>query len=113
MEPQDEAPQYDALTQVAYVLPEDIDGRFDLVVDALFGFGSSGVPRPPFDQIIKRLGEIFAPVVSVDIPSGWDVERGDVHGLGFSPEVLVSLTAPKKRVTGWSYRRMPVLSDPS
>lgn len=34
-------------------------------------------------------------IVSVDIPSGWDVERGDVAGSGMRPEMLVSLTAPK------------------
>lgn len=32
------------------------------------------------------------PVVSVDVPSGWDVDGGDVHGTGFMPSMLVSLT---------------------
>ena len=27
---------------------------------------------------------------------GWDVEKGDPDGVGIKPEVLVSLTAPKK-----------------
>lgn len=36
------------------------------------------------------------PVVSVDIPSGWHVEEGDVEGDGLRPEMLVSLTAPKR-----------------
>jgi NAD(P)H-hydrate epimerase len=31
----------------------------------------------------------------VDIPSGWDVEAGDIHETGFMPDTLVSLTAPK------------------
>ncbi len=26
---------------------------------------------------------------------GWDVERGDVHGVGLHPQILISLTAPK------------------
>ena len=82
--------------EVGYVLPEDIDGRYDVVVDAMFGFGSTGPLRAPFDQIIKTLVDIVAPIVSVDIPSGWDVEQGDIFQTGFAPEALVSLTAPKK-----------------
>ena len=35
------------------------------------------------------------PVVAVDIPSGWHVERGDETGQGLRPDMLVSLTAPK------------------
>lgn len=39
------------------------------------------------------------PVVAVDVPSGWDVERGPPPGgeVGsrYVPDVLVSLTAPK------------------
>ena len=29
------------------------------------------------------------------LPSGWDVEKGDVHGLNLKPDFLISLTAPK------------------
>ena len=34
-------------------------------------------------------------LVSVDVPSGWDVDGGDLTGTNFHPDVLVSLTAPK------------------
>lgn len=29
--------------------------QFDIVVDSIFGFGFTGAPRPPFDQIIEVL----------------------------------------------------------
>ena len=35
-------------------------------------------------------------MVSVDIPSGWDVEKGDISNTGLLPEMLISLTAPKQ-----------------
>ena len=82
--------------EVGFVLPADVDGQFDCVVDALFGFGTTGPLRAPFDQMVQTLTKVVTPIVSVDIPSGWDVESGDVHATGFVPEALVSLTAPKK-----------------
>ncbi|KAJ3129545.1 NAD(P)H-hydrate epimerase [Nowakowskiella sp. JEL0407] len=66
----------------------------DLVLDAIFGFSFSGNIRSPFDQIIDELKNTEIPIVSVDIPSGWDVEKGN-PGNGINPAMLVSLTAPK------------------
>lgn len=41
------------------------------------------------------------PIVSVDIPSGWDVEAGDTTQQGIQPAMLVSLTAPKLAARGF------------
>uniref|UniRef100_A0A1D1XRX4 NAD(P)H-hydrate epimerase n=2 Tax=Anthurium amnicola TaxID=1678845 RepID=A0A1D1XRX4_9ARAE len=85
-------------------LPQDVSSDFDLIVDALFGFSFQGKPRPPFDDLIQRLTTSSSSgvqhekppvIVSVDIPSGWHVEEGDVDGEGIKPHMLVSLTAPK------------------
>lgn len=85
-------------------LPLDFSKNFDIIVDAIFGFSFHGTPMPPFNELIQRLvsakscDQIHqAPpaIVSVDIPSGWDVEEGDINGKGINPDMLVSLTAPK------------------
>jgi NAD(P)H-hydrate epimerase len=68
---------------------------FDLVLDAIFGFSFKGDIRPPFDRIIQTIKNAGKQVVSVDIPSGWDVEKGNISGQGLDPQVLVSLSAPK------------------
>ncbi|KAK9829256.1 hypothetical protein WJX72_004821 [[Myrmecia] bisecta] len=77
-----------------------LSSRFDFVVDAIFGFSFKGEPRPPFDGLLERLKPHYdqtpPPIVSIDIPSGWDVELGDVTGNGMRPDTLISLTAPKK-----------------
>ncbi|XP_053561172.1 NAD(P)H-hydrate epimerase [Bombina bombina] len=73
---------------------ELIDGAYNLVVDAIFGFSFKGAVREPFGNILNTLKHITIPIASVDIPSGWDVEKGNPDGI--QPDMLISLTAPKK-----------------
>ncbi|OWA50570.1 NAD(P)H-hydrate epimerase [Hypsibius exemplaris] len=75
--------------------PTSHDNSFHLVVDALFGFSFKPPVRPEFQPIIKFLKDTKIPICSIDIPSGWDVEKGDSDGAGIAPALLVSLTAPK------------------
>lgn len=63
----------------------------------MLGFSFKGTPRSPFDFVISCLknDKTRPPIVSVDIPSGWDIELGDPNQTYFKPEVLISLTMPK------------------
>ncbi|CAG5956496.1 unnamed protein product [Menidia menidia] len=71
-----------------------IDEAYNLVIDAIFGFSFSGAVREPFGAILDELRKTTVPIASIDIPSGWDVEQGSSDGL--QPDMLISLTAPKK-----------------
>lgn len=86
-------------------LPDDL-GAFDVALDAIFGFSFKGTPRPPFAGILAALqkAQPTLKVMSVDIPSGWDVEKGDVSGDGLRPDALISLTTPKKAAATFSGR---------
>ncbi|UYV71115.1 APOA1BP [Cordylochernes scorpioides] len=80
-------------------LPESqlISDSYTLVIDALFGFSFRPPVRPEFVDVMSKLRRINVPLVSVDIPSGWDVEHGpgqDTHS-ALQPDCLISLTAPK------------------
>ena len=74
---------------------------YDIIVDAIFGFSfdSTSTIREPFATAISKMiqmqKEQNATLISVDVPSGWDVDGGDLTGLNFHPDVLISLTAPK------------------
>ncbi|KZV60147.1 YjeF N-terminal domain-like protein [Peniophora sp. CONT] len=76
----------------------------DVILDAIFGFSFKPPVRSPFDSALPLLSESKLPIVSVDIPSGWDVERGNAEGVGLEPDVLVSLTAPKEGARGFKGR---------
>jgi NAD(P)H-hydrate epimerase len=73
-----------------------------LIVDCAFGFSYKKPLRAPWDLLLKQLTnpEFFGnlPKVSVDVPLGWDVNRGPDLKSGLpvlQPDMLISLTAPK------------------
>ena len=76
----------------------------DVVLDAVFGFSFQPPIRAPFDAVLPFLNDSRLPIVSVDIPSGWDVEKGNFLGVGLKPDVLISLTAPKEGVKAFTGR---------
>ena len=76
----------------------------DVILDAIFGFSFSPPVRAPFDAVLPLLARSKLAMVSVDIPSGWDVEKGNAEGVGLEPDVLVSLTAPKEGARGFKGR---------
>ncbi|XP_004629787.1 NAD(P)H-hydrate epimerase [Octodon degus] len=82
--------------------PMMIDELYELVVDAIFGFSFKGDVREPFRSILSVLHELTVPIASIDIPSGWDVEKGNSGGI--QPDMLISLTAPKKSATQFTGR---------
>lgn len=83
----------------------------DLMIDAVFGF--SYKPPNRSNEFAKLLNSMHRaskdiPLISIDIPSGWNVENGDkdlekeqldideeLKLPSLKPECLVSLTAPK------------------
>ncbi|KAG8319268.1 NAD(P)H-hydrate epimerase [Homalodisca vitripennis] len=79
------------------VLPneKDINSNYDVVVDAVFGFSFRPPVRPEFEKLLDTLNKISISLCSIDIPSGWHVETGPPAN-GLKPELLISLTAPKK-----------------
>lgn len=81
----------------------------DLIIDSLFGFSFHPPVRAPFDTVLSAIIEASKPVLSVDIPSSWDVEAGPPEkgqlGCDFMPEYLISLTAAKPCVRWFKGRR--------
>ena len=69
---------------------QEVEGA-DLVIDALFGTGFSGAPRPEAAEQIGRMNAVVAPVVAVDIPSGVDASTGEVPGEAVEAELTVTM----------------------
>ncbi|KAI7905597.1 YjeF N-terminal domain-like protein [Cokeromyces recurvatus] len=75
--------------------PIDFIESSHIILDALFGFSFQGEVRDPYKGIIQIFEKTSKPIVSVDIPSGWDMDIGPTEHVKFQPDILVSLTAPK------------------
>ena len=73
---------------------DDLSGA-DVVVDALFGTGFHGAPRPDAAALIDRIGESGLPVLSVDLPSGVDASTGEIAGAAVTADVTVTFHGAK------------------
>ncbi len=73
----------------------DQTGPADVAVDALFGTGFSGTPRPEAARAIGELNAGAAPVVAVDLPSGVDASTGRVQGAAVQAALTVTFHALK------------------
>ncbi|EHH29847.1 hypothetical protein EGK_10364 [Macaca mulatta] len=74
-----------------------INEAYGLVVDAVLGPGvEPGEVGGPCTRALATLKLLSIPLVSLDIPSGWDAETGSDAEDGLRPDVLVSLAAPKR-----------------
>ena len=82
----------------------DALARSDVILDAIFGFSFKPPARPPFDAALPLLTQSGLPIVSVDVPSGWNVDEGKIDEHALEPDVLVSLTAPKEGVRKYNGR---------
>ncbi len=67
----------------------------DWIVDALLGTGAQGEPRPPLDQVIRRLNECPAKKLAIDLPSGLDCDSGEPSASTFRADHTLTFVAPK------------------
>ncbi len=78
--------------------PEDEEkdlGDPDVLIDALFGTGFEGEPRPGAAQLIDRINELGLPVLSIDLPSGVDASTGEVAGAAVDADLTVTFHGEK------------------
>lgn len=66
-----------------------------LIIDGIFGFPFTGEIRAPYKHFLPALNKFGDRILSIDIPSGWDANEGNIHNL-FTPKYLISLGIPKQ-----------------
>jgi NAD(P)H-hydrate epimerase len=66
-----------------------------VIVDALFGTGFSGAPRPDAAILIDQMNASNARVLAIDLPSGVDASSGEIHGAAVSADDTVTFHGRK------------------
>ncbi len=67
----------------------------DVLIDALFGTGFRGEPRPDAAALIAEMNGAGAPVVAVDLPSGVNADTGEVAGAAVRADLTVTMHGRK------------------
>jgi ADP-dependent NAD(P)H-hydrate dehydratase / NAD(P)H-hydrate epimerase len=72
---------------------EGLEG--DVLIDALFGTGFHGEPRPDAAGLIERVNAAGVPIVAVDLPSGVNADTGEIAGAAVQADVTVTMHGRK------------------
>ncbi len=74
-----------------------VSPRSALIIDALLGIGSKGVPKGPVASAIHWVNGTpsSCPVLSVDVPSGLDADTGTAPGEAVHADATITFVRPK------------------
>lgn len=67
----------------------------DLILDGLIGYSLRGAPRGRAADLIGWANDCAAPVLSLDVPSGFDAATGAVPGVAVQAAATLTLALPK------------------
>lgn len=68
----------------------------DLIVDGLIGYSLRGAPRGRSLDLIEWANGADVPVLSLDVPSGFDSQTGELHPTSIQANATLTLALPKK-----------------
>ncbi len=68
---------------------------FDLIIDALIGYGLHTEPKGMAEDLINWANETEVPVLALDVPSGVDASSGETPGVFMQPDATMTLALPK------------------
>jgi ADP-dependent NAD(P)H-hydrate dehydratase / NAD(P)H-hydrate epimerase len=69
--------------------------KADLIVDAIFGTGFSGIVKEPQRSVINWINDSDTQVVSVDIPSGVNADTGEVANVAVKANLTATMAFKK------------------
>ncbi|NOQ53921.1 MAG: NAD(P)H-hydrate epimerase [Thermoplasmata archaeon] len=71
-----------------------------IIVDALLGYNQLGVPTGRIGNLVEAGEESRLPVISLDVPTGFDMETGNYHDISFNDPPTLTLGLPKANMNG-------------
>lgn len=88
--------QWQIIEKLNLALEEDISlGTYDLILDAIIGYGLIGNPRPPVSVWIERINASGKDVIALDAPSGLNTSTGKPGKPCIRADATLTLALPK------------------
>ncbi|HWJ44414.1 MAG TPA: NAD(P)H-hydrate epimerase [Gaiellaceae bacterium] len=88
---------YEALARLDVPQTDELDDE-ELVIDALLGYSQKGAPSGDVAALIR--GAEGATVLSLDVPSGLELESGHLHDPHMRATATLTLALPKQALRG-------------
>lgn len=76
--------------------PEVFHFEGDIIVDALLGSGLSGKVKSPYAKIIEIINKASQQKLAVDVPSGINVDTGEVQGCAVKADLTITFIGFKR-----------------
>ena len=71
-----------------------------VIVDALLGYNQLGAPEGSVGDLVEVAEESRLPVISLDVPTGFNMETGEYHNISFKNPPTLTLGLPKANMEG-------------
>ncbi|HOB15827.1 MAG TPA: NAD(P)H-hydrate dehydratase [Defluviitoga sp.] len=68
---------------------------YDLIIDGLIGLGLKGTIEGEMKEVIEKINNSSAKIISIDIPSGIDSDSGEIKGVAVKADQTVTFGALK------------------
>jgi len=79
-----------------YLIDDPSLERFDLIIDAMVGYGLKGEPKENLAAWINRINSSKKPILSLDVPSGLDATTGIPYIPCTKAAATLTLALPKR-----------------
>ncbi len=79
-----------------YLIDDPSLERFDLIIDAMVGYGFKGEPKENLAAWINRINSSKKPILSLDVPSGLDATTGIPYIPCTKAAATLTLALPKR-----------------
>lgn len=98
------AHQLSIVRAMGIALLEEAPAGCELILDGLIGYSLRGTPDGRAAQLIKDINAGSTPVLSLDVPSGFDATRGEPSAVCVGADATVTLAAPKRGLSAAQHR---------
>ncbi len=88
------------LRALAMPIRDSMNHDDGVIVDALLGYNQIGAPRGRIGDLVEAGEGSGLPVISLDVPTGFDLETGNYHDISFEDPPTLTLGLPKANMEG-------------